>query len=412
MAGAVGTSIVIISIFSTSLDGWSFVVFFAVIYILFSVTFTMNDISYWSMIPALSRNENDRNKLTSLTALCAGVGMGIVGIAVPVFTVGRWEIGGSNVIAYKAIAILTGIIFIGCQLMTTLVVKEPRFVPDGERKNLNLKKMIQVIRNNDQVLWVALMSLMYNVGMLFATMQSYYLYFEFGYDGVLTTAFGVFSTIAGMAVNVFFTKLSKKYGKKNLMKKAIVCITVGYILLCIFGLSVPAGIGLIYQTIGLKFILMAIAYFFVGYGQSSFYLVTIVTFANAVEYNEWKTGERYESVIFTLRPLIAKLGSALLQLVVMIVCLAIGILKYTNQIADYENAAAMKTITESDKLSLIDKVILSVTSGEKTALILCMTIIPIVLMGVGYIVYKKKIVIDEDFYAKMVKEIAERKAGV
>ena len=51
--GVLSTSVVIYLFFNTDLHGWSFVCLFGILYFLFSITYTMNDISYWGMIPAL-----------------------------------------------------------------------------------------------------------------------------------------------------------------------------------------------------------------------------------------------------------------------------------------------------------------------------------------------------------------------
>lgn len=65
LLGAVLTGAVIISVFCVKLDGWSYIGFLAFAYLMFSITFTMNDISYWGMLPSLTSDEHERNKLTS-----------------------------------------------------------------------------------------------------------------------------------------------------------------------------------------------------------------------------------------------------------------------------------------------------------------------------------------------------------
>ena len=51
--GIVTTSIVVYLAFNTDLQGWSFIWFFGIIYFMYSITYTMHDISYWGMIPSL-----------------------------------------------------------------------------------------------------------------------------------------------------------------------------------------------------------------------------------------------------------------------------------------------------------------------------------------------------------------------
>ena len=55
MIGALLSGIVIIFMFNFRPSGWAFVAFFFVIYLFWEASFTLNDIPYWSLIPALSR---------------------------------------------------------------------------------------------------------------------------------------------------------------------------------------------------------------------------------------------------------------------------------------------------------------------------------------------------------------------
>ena len=70
--GILTTSVVIYLTFNVQLEGWRFVIFFGVMYFLYSITYTMHDISYWGMVPALSSDADTRNKLTSRATLFAG----------------------------------------------------------------------------------------------------------------------------------------------------------------------------------------------------------------------------------------------------------------------------------------------------------------------------------------------------
>ena len=55
LIGAVLTGAIIITMFNVqSVSGWGFVVFMAVMYLLWESAFTMNDIGYWSMLASLS----------------------------------------------------------------------------------------------------------------------------------------------------------------------------------------------------------------------------------------------------------------------------------------------------------------------------------------------------------------------
>jgi melibiose permease/lactose/raffinose/galactose permease len=412
MIGAVTAAVVVILGFSTPLTGWSFVGFVAAIYVGFSMTYSLNDISYWSMIPALTpKGGKDRDKLMSIAVLCASAGGAIVTVLVPNFTTSN-PLGGSANSAYMIISIIIAAALIGCQAMTCAVVREPRIDIAAEvvkAKPLAFKKMLKTIAGNDQALWTSLIALLFNVGnVAFTAMSTTYVYFSFGYKGMLLTLIMVLFAVGGIIVNVSFTKLAAKFTRKQLLKLSMISIIIGYVTIGIFGNVLPILPG--DNGYLLKFGVIAFLMFFVGFGQSLFYMITLISFANCVEYNEWKTGERNESVIFTLRPFMAQLGSGILQAVVAIVYLAVGVREYTNQIADIETDTSLGLLTDVQRTDGIEAVIKSVPSGRTTALLICMVAIPIVLLSAAYILYNKKIKLDEKFYNQMIKDIEERNA--
>lgn len=98
--------VVVTMVFSTNLKGWNFVILFGVFYFCYSIAYTMHDISYWGMVPALSSDANARDQYTSRATLFAGIGGTLAGIVIPMVTTGAGTIGGSATIAYKVVAIV------------------------------------------------------------------------------------------------------------------------------------------------------------------------------------------------------------------------------------------------------------------------------------------------------------------
>ncbi|MDR3294138.1 MAG: glycoside-pentoside-hexuronide (GPH):cation symporter [Clostridiales bacterium] len=403
LAGAVCCSAVIIAAFSTSIDGGGFVAYLAVIYLLFSITYTMNDISYYSMLPSLSKVAASRNRLTSMTNLFAGGGAAIMSFLVPLLTAGALatSLFGNAPHAYGITALFAAAMFISFQLLTVFGVKEkplPPLASDGSGK-IGLKKMFGIIKKNDQLLWVALVSLIFNIGgNLALALPSTYIYFEFGYNGLLLTLFNVLFGIVGATTLITFPTIAKRFSRKKLLFSAIIGLLTGYSLILLFGIVFPSS-----QPV-LKFVMMMIGNIFNGYGQTVFLLILTVSLLNTVEYNEWKTGDRNESIIFSIRPFMLKMGSALTQLGIALIFLIIGVTEFTNKISGIEN-----TITDSTlKMESINAVTNSVPDGKKIALLVCMTLIPAVLMTCAYLLYKRKYKIDEKMYVEMLKDIKQK----
>lgn len=413
LLGAVLTGAVIISVFCVKLDGWSYIGFLAFAYLMFSITFTMNDISYWGMLPSLTSDEHERNKLTSCAQLLASAGIGLASLLIPLFTTGSLAKWGAPT-GYKVIGIISAVLMVLFQLFTILGVKEkplPPIKPDKSDR-LTLKKMFQTIAKNDQLLWCALIMLIFSIGtgVVGGGLLTMYVYFEFGYEGGYTLLIGLGYGIISTLFTATYPWLSKKFGRNKVLYSVGIATIFGYALMLIFALAIPTGAPKSTEWFT-KFILIAIAYTIVGYG-AGFYMIMVINMANTVEYNEWKYGQRNESLIFSLRPFTAKLSSALTQALVIGVYAVASITTYTNAISKIENDASKNLITNKVKMEKITENINKVTLQDRQILVSCMCIIPIVFMIVALIIYKKKCTLSETRLAEMVRETEARKLAL
>ena len=400
--GILSTSVVVYLAFNTDLQGWSFVWFFGIIYFMYSITYTMHDISYWGMVPALSSDANARNQFTARATLFAGIGGTVASVLIPMFTVGDMAIGGSTTTAYGIIALIVCIIAPLFLCFTIFGVREKREYTDAPP--VSFKKIWKTITGNDQLLWISLIFLLQQIGngFIVSGIGSTYIYFDFGYEGGL---FSLFS-IVGMSVTAFlmisYPAISRKIKRKKLMGILAAISLVGYAVMLAAGLFLPSDMT--------KFWMVVVGYMLSNFGQYGYYLIMMISIINTVEYNEHRTGERDEAIIASLRPFLTKLASALIVLITNASYIVFGVTGYTNRISDFENQCARNLITESEKISSISGVISGIEPGKTLALLLCMVIIPCTLMLVSYVLYKKHYKLDEDEYARICAELEARKA--
>jgi Na+/melibiose symporter-like transporter len=61
--------------FDTSFSGRTFVIYITFIYLLWGMAWTMNDISYWSMMPSLSYDQKKRDEIGALARIFANLGL-------------------------------------------------------------------------------------------------------------------------------------------------------------------------------------------------------------------------------------------------------------------------------------------------------------------------------------------------
>ena len=400
--GILSTSVVVYLAFNTDLQGWSFVWFFGIIYFMYSITYTMHDISYWGMVPALSSDANARNQFTARATLFAGIGGTVASVLIPMFTVGDMAIGGSTTTAYGIIALIVCILAPLFLCFTIFGVREKREYTDAPP--VSFKKIWRTITGNDQLLWISLIFLLQQIGNGFIVggIGSTYIYFDFGYEGGLFSLFSIVGMSVTAFLMIFYPAISRKIKRKKLMGILAAISLVGYAVMLAAGLLLPSDMT--------KFWAVVVGYMLSNFGQYGYYLIMMISIINTVEYNEYRTGERDEAIIASLRPFLTKLASALIVLITNASYIIFGVTDYTNRISDFENQCARNLITESEKISSISSVISGIEPGKTLALLLCMVVIPCALMLVSYVLYKKHYKLNEDEYARICSELEARKA--
>ena len=323
LIGAVLTGTIIILMFNvqTLFKGWGFVVYMIVMYLLWETSFTMNDIGYWSMLASLSSKKEQRNSATMLTVVFASVGafIGQGGIS--------FLYPGNVLAAFRWISIGVAVIFMAMQIVMVVFIRErPRSVMEVNEK-VSFKQMWQTIKNNDQILWMTLSMLFYNIGSSLLVGLAYNLYYlEIGYDGkaiVFIAIFGVFNIVA----QVIYPKLANWLGRRKLQIISIIIACVGYL-----------GIALIGWASWFPFNLVTLSIFgvLVFVGQALFYMASIINMTNCVEYNEYKRGERNEAVVSTLRPLMAKFADAMKYGIITLVLVVSAVYGLSQNISTVE----------------------------------------------------------------------------
>jgi melibiose permease/lactose/raffinose/galactose permease len=158
-----------------------------------------------------------------------------------------------------------------------------------------------------------------------------YFYFAYGYGGnkggLLASLLSVFFVIATIVAQALYPMIAKKWKKQTILTFTFGVSVVAYVIFLLiafplfgdhplaysdFSNATDMGSGIAACFSGTAWLLFIPSIFFFA-AQGIFYLCLLVMMQNAIEYNEWKFGERKESVVFAWRPLDAKFSSAILK---------------------------------------------------------------------------------------------------
>ena len=369
LTGIILAGIITILLFvDFGLKGAAYIVVFGVLYVLWGITYTMNDISYWSMMPSLSKSQSEREIIGSVARICASVGLfAVVTLVVPITTALAGVVGSLQK-AYLVFVIILVMIMWVFQSITLLGVKEDRSVPEN-KEHTTLREMVKVIFKNDQLLVTAVSMALFMIGYMTTTSFGIY-YFKYVYgDEGMYSVFAVVLGVSQIVAMVSFSFLTKVMKRKTLYLVATAMVVMGYIIFFF-----APNTTMLY--IGIAGVLLFI-------GEAYIQLMMLMFLTDSVEYGEWKFGKRNGSVTLSVQSFINKLGGAIANGVVGAVVIISGM-------KTAETAADM-----TSRGLLIFKV--------------AMMILPLICIVIGFVIYRAKYILDEEMYAKIVEELDERK---
>jgi len=360
--GALASAIITTLLFTNlHLSGSSFVAVFALLYLLWSLSWTANDIPYWSLLPALTLDQKQRESFGSLAKIFATIGLFTVVVAIIPVT----KALGGDVHAWTMFTIAVVVVMLLGQSVTLFGVREPDIIVGHERTTL--KEIAGVVFHNDQLLWTAIAMVLFMTGYVTTTTFGVY-FFKYVYRN--ENMYSPFAAVLGVAQLIgyaTFPILAKRMKRRTLYTLATALILAGYVVFFFSPMNmIPIGVA------GLLLFL----------GQSWVTMLMLVFLTDTIEYGQWKLGRRNVAVTFALQPFINKVGAALATQIVSIAVIISGV-----------NSAA----TPDD-----------VTPGGLLIIKIAMLILPPILIIVGYLIYRAKYRIDEEMYATLVSDLKER----
>lgn len=375
IGGVIGGVLTVLFFTDFGLRGTAFLVVFVLIYLVWDLTYGANDIAYWSMLPSLSIDQKERERIGSFARICANIGLFacVVGI-IPLTKMISTLLGGDptaivDPMAKKAwfiFAIAIVLITWAFLCFTLFGVKENRAIVQKQEKT-SLKEMFAVLFKNDQLMFTAISMALFMIGYCTTTSFGVY-FFKYAYknEGMYSIFAGVLG-ISQLAALTVFPLFSKKFNRKQLYTAATALVVLGYI---------------VFFLAPMNMIVIGIAGMLIFVGQAFIQLLMLMFLTDTIEYGQLKLGKRNESITFSVQPFINKIGGAL----------ASGIVTVTLIISGINSAATPEDVTNEGLLTMK----------------LAMLIFPLISIVAGYLVYLFKFKIDKEMFDKIVAELAER----
>jgi melibiose permease/lactose/raffinose/galactose permease len=341
-----------------------FIIIFAFFYLLWDLSFSINDVAYLALMPTLSVEQKERERITSVQRTCSYFGTYITMACIIPVTAAFGSITGSMTDGWFYFAIMASIAMFLTQCITILGVKETGLV-DVQYRRTSLKDIFLIIVKNDQLVSIIITILLLNVGNITVAGLGIYYFKYINGNAELYPVFSIIIGIAQMAIMFFLPKIREKISRASFFKASILFTIGGYIILFVtpprlFGLVCLAGI-LIFS------------------GNASSLLVAWMYLVDSIDYGHWKMKKRNDSVTISVSSFANKMGSALANGIIGTVVIFSGI---------RDTALDMNS-----------------TSSRGIIIKLAMTVFPALCMLAGYFVYIQKYKIDDIFHEKILRDL-------
>ena len=378
LLGTVLNAIVLVYMFNVpELAGSSLKTYFSIIYILWGVTYTMMDIPYWSMIPAVTDNAKDRENMSVIGRTCAGVGNALItiGTVMAVAMLGK----GNERSGFGKFAIIVAVIFVIAEAVLFFCIKERK--SEEKMETVSIPEMFRSLFNNDQAMVTVITIVLINTA-LYITSNLIIYFFKYDIGGAgWSGTYTLFSSVGGasqiLGMMIVYPLLRKKFGNTQIFRLCLISAIAGYGLLlavCLLGFAHNIAIILIPGIL-------------VFLSNGILTVLTTVFLSASVDYGELKTGHREESVIFSMQTFVVKLASG-----VAVFLTGIGI----SMIGLVGNAD-----TEGE--------IVAQSASTLMGLRLLMTLIPIAGLIAAFFVFKNKFILSDEKSEEIAAELKARR---
>ena len=433
--GAIGNVIAVLCMFiirpgnpADANYGWAFVVIMILFYFIWDLFFTMNDIGYWSMLPSLTSDEKERATLTSRVTICASIGgfvMTAAGMLLPNMFVG---FGISLPTVWMILAIVVSVLFLVSQVLVFFLCQERErdIAQEQASEKSSLLDLFKVVGKNKELRVAVIAMFLYYLasGVLTGGIGLNYFYLSLGYGsgrgGLVSTIISVMYVLGMVGSQALYPVLARKMKKQTILTisfAVMMAAFVGFFLCCfpIFGEHAISWVDPALTSIdsmnfgwafsGLCFLNYLFPFIFF-FGMGMMYMVILVMFQDAIDYNEYEFGERKESLISSWRPLTVKLGSALLRGFQYLIFITAGVYGVVTAISNTEQQFNLGQIAQSEYYTKMESFVAD--RGQLIVMGIWIVAILAVSMLIAYLLLHFKYHIDEEKHRQIIAELDAR----
>ena len=312
---------------------WAKFIIFIAGYVVWDAFYTIANVPYGSLLSLISDDPADRASLSAFRSVGSMVGNMLPMVILPFI---MYNADGSlNGVKVFLAALIMGVLgFLCFQFMiknTTIRVNTTVTLKEDTPKFNVWKALVAFFKNRPAVgATVAAMGMFIGMqGAATAVSVVFQIYFK---NPQISGIVQLFAMIPIVVFTPLARKMVTKYGKKELSVIGAICSIIG-----------GAGLFIITPnntTLDLVIYILCQLVYSLGLGIYS--TVSWAMMGDAIDYNEWKTGNREEGVVYSLHSFFRKLAQGVGPAVALVIMASLG---YVNNAIDPETGAEIIDVT-------------------------------------------------------------------
>ena len=361
-------------------------------YVVWDAFYTVANVPYGSLLSLISKEPADRASLSAWRSIGSMIGNMLPMVILP-FLIYNPDKSLNGPMVFVAALVMGVLGFICFQFMirNTEIRVDTDVTVSEEQPKFNVFEAMGNFLKNRPAVGATLAAMGMFIGMQGASTAvsvTFQIYFK---NPEISGLVSMFAMIPIVVFTPLARKMVVKYGKKELSKIGAVCYIVG----ALFLFAAPLGIIPVSEgNTGLDLIVYVIAQLICALGLGIYSTVSWAMMGDAIDYNEWKTGNREEGTVYALHSFFRKLAQGVGPAVAVII---MGTMGYVNNAIDPETGAEfidVNLISWANTLQIRSLVaVLYLVAGI------------FIFIGLG-LVYN----LDKKSLEKMNAELAERRA--
>ncbi len=307
-------------------------------YILWDAFYTIANVPYGSMLSLVTEDAAERSSLSTWRSLGAAVGNVIPMIILPMLIWKKeFNEDGTPKINPETdaqvetllgervffVALLMGVIGFVCFIFMiknlTIRVDESN-VKANDSQKFNVVKAFGNFMKNRPAVGATIAAMAMFIGMQSANTATTIMFATYFGQASLSGIVMLVGNAPMFIFMPFIKKLVTKFGKKEASAAGAFVSIIGSLIMMLFPLISNKTISLVVYVAGLSIF---------GLGLGVYMCVTWALMADAIDYNEWKTGSREEGTVYSLHSFFRKLAQGIGPSIVLVL---MGVLGYNEEL--------------------------------------------------------------------------------